>query len=365
MKNNNNSRRAKGFNISFYKSLSIKIFNLYFYLKDLYHNHITIRLIFKFFYYIYKAIIFISFIFGGGFILTITHIADFSHSMEIIYGFKDVIISNFIHSLIKYISDPSLLSEQAQAKIFNSFPKVEAPQEIPSNDQHLRDKYSKQTFKWYEAEPEVKPFYTEKWFIFGCLSIITIGLTWYFYEDISNFFKPSDDATSASITAKGKFIDSTKSNLDKLRLERMRRHTPSKDSNLFSRTSSTSSTDTITLTNNTKDAVVITSTGDVTNTIASSSNNEASSRLRFTPQFESREQRSEFKSFFPDPNSPDSSSSSSGSSGSLDSPTTHSSKTPFPGEGKPILPGDKGSFFGKVFSSSFSDLPKSDEWDKK
>jgi hypothetical protein len=294
-------------------------------------------MIFKFLYYIYKFIIFVSFIFGGGFILTITHISDFSNTMELIYRFKDIIISNFVSSLITYLSEPRLLSEQAQAKILNSFPKVKLPEEIPTNDQISRDKYSKQTFKWYEAEPEVKPFYTEKWFIFGCLSIITIGLTWYFYDDISSYFKGDDSLDATTAKGKGKFIDSTKAELDKAKLSRLDRYkrglfspesTPAREpfNNSISRTSSS---DTITLTNNTKDAAVITSTGDITNTIASTSNNidETTSRLRFSPQHASKEMGTELKTFFKGPDSPESTSSTGSSGSSLDSPTTNATPT--------------------------------------
>jgi hypothetical protein len=255
--------------------------------------------------------------------------------MAIIYDFKDIIFTNLIQSMIKY------LSEESYSKVINSFPKVELPQEIPSKDQILREIYRKNTSNWWEDEPisEEEAIYKNKWFILGCISIITIGLTWYFYEDLSNYFKPSDGANGASIS-KGKFIDSTRSQLDKAklsRLERFKQGIPSPDSKAAKTISRSSSNDTITLSNATKDAAVITSTGEVTNTVASSSN-ESSSRLRFSPQHSSKEMGVELKTFFKSPDSPDSGSSSSGS---LDSPTTPAPKAP--------LPGDKGSFFSKTY----------------
>jgi hypothetical protein len=88
--------------------------------------------------------------------------------------------------------------------------------------------------------------------------------------------------------------------------------------------------------------------GEVTNTVVAPLSSTAAlaaaaSRLRFSPQFSSKEMATEMKTFFSSPDSPNTSSSSS--SGSLDSSEATSS---FPSKGP--LPGEKGSFF-KTFPS--------------
>lgn len=117
------------------------------------------------------------------------------------YHLKDICISQLVHGLIKYYSagEPAtLLSDQARAKIFNSFPRVEQPQQEYDivTDRQLRKQYT-----WYlEEEVSDEPSYKNKWLYIGLATVIvSVGLIWYYSEadDINDFFggddKPSLD----------------------------------------------------------------------------------------------------------------------------------------------------------------------------
>ncbi len=184
--------------------------------------------------------------------------------------FKDIFISNLIHWLIKYYSDPSLLSEQAQSKLFKSFPKVEAPVEQP--EVKLRKDYKPHTFTWTDIEyVEDKPLYKNPLIIAAVVSFLLAGVIYYFSDDISTYFKGDDGGNNQGPTNNfsRKIIDNVKPDFN------------------YSSSDSSSSTDTITLnpmTSSTTVAEVISSNGKVNETIASSSNLESSSRLRFSPR---------------------------------------------------------------------------------
>src|SRR6201999_907293 len=94
--------------------------------------------------------------------------------------------------------------------------------------------------------------YKEPIFIISILSLIAAGLIYYYFDDIHDYFKPGNDDPGnnhsnsdwSDYPHKGKFINSKRATLDRIKLEKMRAANAAHMDDALSRTSSA---DTITL----------------------------------------------------------------------------------------------------------------------
>lgn len=197
--------------------LSLRLLRLFLGLKGLYKKYKIIRLLYNVSYYVYRAIMFITFVFGGGFVLSLTFVQDFNTVIYFINYFKDYVIFNLLNLLLKNLSNSAdfLLSEEAYSKIKKSFPNAKESIDSSSTNENLRKSYRIDTYSWIEDDlsKETKPFYKDPLIIIAGLSLVAIGLIYWYHEDIINFFKGGDSGNNKPTSPSTP--DSSASSMDK------------------------------------------------------------------------------------------------------------------------------------------------------